>query len=55
MWLRLLNALWSLSTVPPTRRTELYDGATLDQIWPVERPLPRFWWWEDEHNPQRGE
>ncbi|MEM7354400.1 MAG: amidohydrolase family protein [Acidobacteriota bacterium] len=33
---------------------ELYDGATLDQIWPVEKPLPRFWWWEDEHNPQRG-
>ena len=32
---------------------ELYDGDTLDQVWPVERPLPRFWWWEDEHNPQR--
>ncbi len=33
---------------------ELYDGDTLDQLWPVERPLPRSWWWEDEHNPQRG-
>jgi Tol biopolymer transport system component len=27
---------------------ELYDGDTLDQIWPVERPLPRFWWWDAE-------
>lgn len=34
---------------------ELYDGNTLDQLWPVARELPRFWWWEDEHNPQRGE
>ena len=25
---------------------ELYDGGTLDQIWPIERPLPRFWWWD---------
>jgi Tol biopolymer transport system component len=25
---------------------ELFDGATLDQIWPVERPLPPLWWWE---------
>jgi len=25
---------------------ELYDGDTLDQVWPVERPLPRFWWWD---------
>lgn len=26
----------------------LYDGDTLDQLWPVERPLPRFWWWPEE-------
>jgi Tol biopolymer transport system component len=25
---------------------ELYDGDTLNQIWPVERTLPKFWWWE---------
>ncbi len=25
---------------------ELYDGDTLDQIWPVQRTLPKFWWWE---------
>lgn len=24
---------------------ELYDGDTLDQVWPVERPLAPFWWW----------
>jgi Tol biopolymer transport system component len=26
---------------------ELFDGETLDQIWPVQKPLPKFWWWED--------
>jgi hypothetical protein len=25
---------------------ELFDGDTLDQIWPVQRKLPKFWWWE---------
>ena len=25
---------------------ELYDGDTLDQIWPMEKKLPKFWWWE---------
>jgi Tol biopolymer transport system component/predicted amidohydrolase len=25
---------------------ELYDGNTLDQIWPVAKPLPAFWWWK---------
>jgi hypothetical protein len=24
---------------------ELYDGDTLDQVWPVRKPLPKFWWW----------
>ena len=23
----------------------LYDGDTLDQLWPDARPLPPFWWW----------
>ncbi len=31
---------------------ELYDGDTLNQIWPVERELPAFWWW-DAGPPQR--
>jgi Tol biopolymer transport system component len=24
---------------------ELYEGDTLNQVWPVERELPAFWWW----------
>ena len=27
---------------------ELYDGETLDQVWPVKKPLPPFWWWEEQ-------
>lgn len=26
----------------------LYDGDTLDQIWPEARPLPPFWWWSED-------
>jgi len=33
---------------------ELYDGDTLDQIWPVERPLPRFWWWDAQVEERSG-
>lgn len=25
---------------------ELYDAATLNQVWPVEKTFPKFWWWE---------
>ena len=25
---------------------ELFEGDTLNQIWPVQKPLPKFWWWE---------
>jgi imidazolonepropionase-like amidohydrolase len=32
---------------------ELYEGDTLDQVWPVERSLPSFWWWDAEF-PVRG-
>jgi len=24
---------------------ELFDAATLNQIWPEQRPLPEQWWW----------
>jgi hypothetical protein len=27
----------------------LYDAGTLAEIWPRQRPAPRFWW-EDEEN-----
>jgi hypothetical protein len=26
----------------------LYDGNTLDEVWPRVRPLPRQWWWGEE-------
>ena len=25
---------------------ELYEGDTLDRIWPDKKPLPRLWWWD---------
>ena len=25
---------------------ELYDGETLDQVWPAQKKLPKFWWWD---------
>jgi Tol biopolymer transport system component len=25
---------------------ELYEGDTLNQIWPSQKKLPKFWWWE---------
>ena len=27
---------------------ELYEGDTLDQLWPVEKKIPPFWWWNDK-------
>jgi len=27
---------------------ELYEGDTLDRVWPEPRPLPPLWWWSDE-------
>jgi Tol biopolymer transport system component len=26
---------------------ELFEGDTLDQIWPEKKPLPRLWWWDE--------
>jgi Tol biopolymer transport system component len=26
---------------------ELFEGDTLDQVWPEKKPLPRLWWWEE--------
>jgi hypothetical protein len=26
---------------------ELFEGDTLNQVWPEKKPLPRLWWWED--------
>ena len=27
---------------------ELYEGDTLNQIWPARRKLQKFWWWNTE-------
>jgi Tol biopolymer transport system component len=27
---------------------ELFEGATLDQIWPVQKALPPLWWWNEK-------
>jgi imidazolonepropionase-like amidohydrolase len=27
---------------------ELFDGDTLNQVWPVEKPLPPLWWWNEK-------
>jgi imidazolonepropionase-like amidohydrolase len=27
---------------------QLFDGDTLDQLWPVERKLPSLWWWKEK-------
>jgi imidazolonepropionase-like amidohydrolase len=32
---------------------ELFAGSTLDQVWPVARPLAHLWWWNDEPSPAR--
>lgn len=26
---------------------ELFEGDTLNQLWPVEKKLPPLWWWND--------
>jgi Tol biopolymer transport system component len=26
---------------------ELFDGDTLDRVWPEPKPLPRLWWWPE--------
>jgi imidazolonepropionase-like amidohydrolase len=26
---------------------EMFEGNTLDQIWPQQRTLPRMWWWDE--------
>jgi len=27
---------------------ELYEGDTLNQLWPAEKKIPPFWWWNDK-------
>ena len=27
---------------------ELFEGETLDQLWPVEKKLPKLYWWDQD-------
>ena len=27
---------------------ELFEGDTLNQVWPKQKPLVPLWWWNDE-------
>jgi hypothetical protein len=27
---------------------ELFEGDTLNQVWPAQKPLPALWWWNDK-------
>jgi Tol biopolymer transport system component len=27
---------------------ELFEGDTLDRIWPDKKPLPKLWWWDEK-------
>ena len=27
---------------------ELFEGDTLNQVWPKQKPLAPLWWWNDE-------
>jgi Tol biopolymer transport system component len=33
---------------------ELYDGDTLDQVWPQQKKLPHQYWWDLEPTPRKG-
>jgi hypothetical protein len=32
----------------------LYDGNTLNEIWPRQRPVPRLWWWNEAGSPAQN-
>jgi hypothetical protein len=32
---------------------DLWEGDTLNQVWPVQKPLPEMWWWKELQNPVR--
>jgi len=27
---------------------ELFDGDTLNQVWPQQKTPPRLWWWDEQ-------
>jgi Tol biopolymer transport system component len=48
------NIANTLSVREVMKNGRLYDGDTLDELWPRQRPLPPLWFWSDrppEHEP----
>ena len=44
-----LNDIHNTSSVRYIMKNgELFDGDSLDQIWPEKKPLPRLWWWDEK-------
>ena len=29
---------------------EMFEGSTLNQVWPMDKPLQKLWWWDDVPN-----
>jgi len=27
---------------------EMWEGDTLNQVWPQQKPLPELWWWKEK-------
>ncbi len=41
-----LSHIHNMNTVRYVMKNgELFEGDTLDQIWPEKKPLPPLWWW----------
>jgi hypothetical protein len=32
----------------------LFEGDTLDMVWPGKKPLPRQYWWDTDPRPRTG-
>ncbi len=32
---------------------DMWEGDTLNQVWPEQKPLPEMWWWKEQQNPAR--
>lgn len=47
-----LLIVFSWAQAPDEKKNgELFEAATLDQIWPVKKPLPKQFWWDDVPTP----
>ncbi len=47
-----LDAIENTNTIRRVMKNgELFEAATLDQIWPEKKPLPKQFWWDDVPTP----